>query len=151
MRLIGNIIWFLLGGFIMGLIWWGFGIIAFCTIVGIPWGRSCFVIGQFSFFPFGKQTISRKELLGKSDIGTGTLGLIGNIIWILVAGIWLAIGHILSAVACSLTIIGIPFAIQHIKLAVVSLAPVGQTVVSNEVADATRRSRADQELSKMRS
>jgi len=138
MRLIGNIIWFVMGGFIMGLAWWAYGVLAFVTILGIPWGRSCFVLGQFSFWPFGKQTISRKRLTGREDIGTGTLGLIGNIIWILFAGIWLAIGHLMSAVACAITIIGIPFAIQHLKLAVVSFAPVGQTVVSNQVADAAR-------------
>ncbi|WP_086479050.1 YccF domain-containing protein [Oceanospirillum sanctuarii] len=139
MRLIGNIIWFVMGGFIMGLAWWAYGVLAFITILGIPWGRSCFVLGQFSFWPFGKQTISRKRLSGREDIGTGTLGLIGNIIWILFAGIWLAIGHLMSAVACAITIIGIPFAIQHLKLAVVSFAPVGQTVVSNQVADAHNR------------
>ncbi len=139
MRLIGNIIWFVMGGFIMGLAWWAYGVLAFITILGIPWGRSCFVLGQFSFWPFGKQTISRKRLTGREDIGTGTLGLIGNIIWILFAGIWLAIGHLMSAVACAITIIGIPFAIQHLKLAVVSFAPVGQTVVSNQVADAHNR------------
>ncbi|OPX57098.1 Uncharacterized membrane protein YccF, DUF307 family [Oceanospirillum multiglobuliferum] len=140
MRLIGNIIWFLFGGVFMGLAWFLFGILAFCTIIGIPWGRSCFVIAQFSFFPFGKQAISREKLTGKKDIGTGTLGFIGNVLWILFAGIWLAIGHLTSAVMCAVTIIGIPFAIQHIKLAIISFAPVGQTIVSNETANAVHRS-----------
>ncbi|OOV86845.1 YccF domain-containing protein [Oceanospirillum linum] len=139
MRLIGNIIWFVMGGFIMGLAWWAYGVLAFITLVGIPWGRSCFVLGQFSFWPFGKQTVSRRQLTGHGDIGTGTFGLMGNIIWILFAGIWLALGHLMSAVACAITIIGIPFAIQHLKLAVVSFAPVGQTVVSNQVAEAAFR------------
>lgn len=139
MRLIGNIIWFLFGGVFMGLAWLFFGILAFCTIIGIPWGRSCFVIAQFSFFPFGKQAISREKLTGKQDIGTGTLGFVGNVIWVLFAGIWLAIGHLTSAIMCAITIIGIPFAIQHVKLAIISFAPVGQTIVSNEVADAAHR------------
>ncbi len=139
MRLIGNIIWFVMGGFIMGLAWWAYGVLAFITLVGIPWGRSCFVLGQFSFWPFGKQTVSRRQLTGHGDIGTGAFGLVGNIIWILFAGIWLALGHLMSAVACAITIIGIPFAIQHLKLAVVSFAPVGQTVVSNQVAEAAFR------------
>ena len=139
MRLIGNIIWFLMGGFAMGVAWWAYGVLAFLTLVGIPWGRSCFVLGQFSFWPFGKQTISRRLLTGRQDIGTGSLGLMGNLIWILFAGIWLAIGHLISAVACAITIIGIPFAIQHLKLAVVSFAPVGQTVVSNQAAEAAFR------------
>jgi len=149
--LIGKRIWFVWGGFVMGLSWRIVGVVAFCTVIGIPWGRACFVIGKFSFFPFGKQTINRHELTGKADIGNSGLGFIGNIIWIILAGIWLAIGHVLSAIACAITIIGIPFAIQHIKLAAVSLAPVGQTIVSNEVADATRRTAADKELAKIRS
>ena len=139
MRLLGNIIWFVMGGFFMGLAWWAYGVLAFITLVGIPWGRSCFVIGQFSFWPFGRQTISRRVLTGREDLGTGSLGFLGNLIWIIFAGIWLAIGHLISAVACAITIIGIPFALQHLKLARISLAPVGQTVVSNQEADAAYR------------
>lgn len=133
-RLIGNIIWFVMGGFLMGLMWWLYGVLAFVTLVGIPWGRACFVLGQFSFWPFGKQTINRRLLVGHDDIGTGKLGFIGNVLWVIFAGVWLAIGHLVSAVACAITIIGIPFAIQHLKLALASFAPIGQTVVSNEVA-----------------
>ncbi|KQH87055.1 hypothetical protein AMR76_04850 [Vibrio furnissii] len=138
MRTIGNIIWFLLGGVMMGLAWWFFGLLAFISIVGIPWGRACFVIGTFSFFPFGQEAIGRDELTGKEDIGTGGFGVIGNVIWFLLAGVWLAIGHLLSAVACFITIIGIPFALQHLKLAVISLAPIGQTIVSKEAAARAR-------------
>lgn len=138
MRTLGNIIWFLLGGIFMGLAWWFFGILAFITIVGIPWGRACFVIGNFSFFPFGQEAISRYELTGQHDVGTSPFGLIGNVIWFLLAGIWLAAGHIISAVACFVTIIGIPFAIQHLKLALISLAPIGKTVVSKEEAARAR-------------
>lgn len=100
MRTIGNIIWFLLGGVIMGLMWWFFGLLAFISIVGIPWGRACFVMGNFSFFPFGQEAIARDEITNEMDIGTSPLGLVGNVIWFVFAGIWLAIGHILSAVAC---------------------------------------------------
>ncbi|MBY8274697.1 YccF domain-containing protein [Vibrio fluvialis] len=138
MRTIGNIIWFLLGGVMMGLAWWFFGLLAFISIVGIPWGRACFVIGNFSFFPFGQEAIGRDELTGKEDIGTGGFGVIGNVIWFLLAGVWLTIGHLLSAVACFITIIGIPFALQHLKLAVISLAPIGQTIVSKEEAARAR-------------
>jgi len=132
MSLIGNIFWFILGGFEMGLAWWLFGLLAFISIVGIPWGKSCFVIGWFAFFPFGRVAVSRKELTGNDDIGTGTLGLIGNIIWFIFAGIWLAIGHLASALICFITIIGIPFGIQHLKLAGLALAPVGMTIVSKD-------------------
>ncbi|TOH48612.1 hypothetical protein CGI81_08900 [Vibrio parahaemolyticus] len=138
MRTLGNIIWFLFGGVFMGLLWWLFGILAFISIIGIPWGRACFVMGNFSFFPFGKEAISRDELTNEMDIGTSPLGVIGNVLWFVFAGLWLAIGHILSAAACFVTIIGIPFALQHLKLAVISLAPIGKTVVTSEEAAITR-------------
>jgi len=138
MRTIGNFLWFILGGVIMGLAWWLVGLVALLTIVGIPWAKASFVIGQFSFFPFGKEAISRKELHQADDIGTGSLGLLGNIVWFIFAGIWLAIGHVVSAVSLALTIIGIPFAIQHLKLAGIALAPIGKTIVDKEVAEAAR-------------
>ncbi|HVK72123.1 MAG TPA: YccF domain-containing protein [Kofleriaceae bacterium] len=142
MRTILNLLWFILGGFVMGLGWWLAGLVMVITIIGIPWARSCFVLGTFCFFPFGREAIDREELTGRRDLGTGTLGLIGNVIWFLVAGIWLAIGHVGSAVANAVTIIGIPFAIQHLKLAACALAPVGKTVVTYEVAAAARRRNA---------
>lgn len=142
MRAIGNFLWFILGGVFMGLAWWFAGLIAFVTLVGIPWGRACFVIGQFTFFPFGREAVSRKELSGRDDIGTGALGIVGNVLWFVFLGVWLAIGHVASALACFITIIGIPFGIQHLKLAGIALAPIGKTVVTAEVAAAARRSGA---------
>lgn len=130
MSIIGNLIWFIFGGFIMGLGWWLTGLICAFTVVGIPWAKACFVIGQFAFLPFGKDAVSRQELSGKNDIGTGTLGTLGNIIWFIFAGIWLAIGHLLSALFCFVTIIGIPFGLQHLKLAGIALAPIGKTIVT---------------------
>ncbi len=130
MRTLGNIVWLILGGFLMGLGWWLAGLIAAITIVGLPWAKACFVIGQFAFLPFGKDAVSRKALTQQDDIGTGTLGLVGNVIWFVLAGWWLAIGHLCSALACFVTIIGIPFGIQHIKLALIALAPIGKTIVS---------------------
>ena len=137
MRTLGNLLWFVLGGALMGLGWWLAGLVAFVSIVGIPWGKACFVIGQFAFFPFGKQAVSRDDLSGRQDIGTGALGLLGNVIWFVCAGIWLAIGHVVSAAACFVTIIGIPFGIQHFKLALIALAPIGKTIVSKEIAAAS--------------
>lgn len=129
MRFIGNIFWFILGGFAMGLSWWLAGLLCAVTIVGLPWAKACFVIGQFAFLPFGKKAVSRSELTGTKDIGTGALGMVGNIIWFIFAGVWLAIGHLVSAVCCFVTIIGIPFGLQHLKLAGIALAPIGQTIV----------------------
>jgi uncharacterized membrane protein YccF (DUF307 family) len=139
MRAIANLIWFVLGGFLMGLGWWLAGLVLALTIVGLPWARACFVFGTFCFVPFGREAISREDLTGERDLGTGPLGTLGNVVWFLVAGWWLALGHLASAVATALTIIGIPFAIQHLKLAVCALAPIGKTVVTREVADAARR------------
>jgi len=129
MSIIGNILWFILGGAIMGLSWWVAGLVAYLSIVGIPWGKACFVIGQFTFLPFGKEAVSRKIINNKDDIGTGSLGAIGNIIWFIFAGFWLALGHLLAALLCFITIIGIPFGLQHLKLAGIAIAPIGKTIV----------------------
>ena len=127
----------------MGLAWWLAGIVAYVTIIGIPWGKACFVMGQFSFFPFGKEAISRRELNQADDIGTGALGTLGNVVWFIFAGIWLALGHVACAIANFVTIIGIPFGIQHLKLAGIALAPIGKTVVTKEVAAAARNATAN--------
>ena len=142
MSAIGNLLWFLLGGVIIGLAWWLIGLIAFVSVIGIPWGRACFVIGNFSFFPFGKVAISRKELTNQEDIGTGGFGTLGNVVWFILAGLWLAIGNVLYAVAFFITIIGIPFGIQHLKLAGIAICPIGKTIVSKEVAKAVLEANA---------
>jgi uncharacterized membrane protein YccF (DUF307 family) len=134
MRLLGNILWLIFGGLEMALGWFVAGIVMYISFIGFPWGRSCFVIGMFTLFPFGQQVVNRERLQGHGDIGTGPAGTLGNLIWFLVAGWWLALGHLVVAICLFITIIGIPFAIQHLKLAGVSLFPVGKTVVSNETA-----------------
>ena len=151
MSAIMNFLWFILGGVFMGLAWWLAGLLCFLSIVGIPWGKACFVIGQFSFFPFGKEAVSRRDLHGRHDIGTGGFGTLGNIVWFIFAGIWLAIGHVVWAVGCFVTIIGIPFGIQHLKLAGIALAPIGMTVVDKDVASAARRREAEATVSRARS
>jgi uncharacterized membrane protein YccF (DUF307 family) len=149
-RTILNFLWFVLGGVLMGLAWWLAGILAYLTIIGIPWGKACFVIGQFSFFPFGREAISRRELHQADDIGTGALGTVGNILWFIFAGIWLALGHVACAIANFVTIIGIPFGIQHLKLAGIALAPIGKTVVTSEVASAARAAAATATVANLR-
>lgn len=124
MRLLGNIIWFVFGGFLMGLGWWLAGLLSAVTIIGIPWAIAAFRIGSFSFWPFGREMVDQAAGgLGKS------ISLLGNVIWILLFGWWLALGHLLSALLCAITIIGIPFALQHIKLAGLALAPFGKQIV----------------------
>jgi len=129
MILIGNILWFIFGGAVMGIGWWLAGALAYLSIIGIPWAKACFVIGQFAFMPFGKEAVSRKYMTNKDDIGSGSLGALGNVIWFIFAGVWLAIGHMLSALLCFITIIGIPFGLQHFKLAAIAIAPIGKTIV----------------------
>ncbi|CAM5218543.1 hypothetical protein ALON55S_05760 [Alishewanella longhuensis] len=132
LRLIFNILWFVLGGFVMGLAWWLIGLVCFISIIGIPFGRACFVMGELAFWPFGQDTINRRYITKQTDLGTGALGTLGNIIWFLLFGIWLAIGHLLHAVVCFLTIIGIPFGLQHLKLAGLAVAPIGKTVINKQ-------------------
>ncbi len=144
---LGNILWFLLGGAWMGLTWWFFGVLCFLSIVGIPWGRACFVMGEFAFFPFGKMPVSRDVLNGTPDIGTGPLGTVGNIVWLVLAGIWIALGHLGWALFCAVSIIGIPFAWQHVKLAALALCPIGKTIVPADVAEAAERRAAERQAS----
>lgn len=132
LSLLLNILWVILGGFFMALGWWLAGLLMAITIIGLPWARACFVIGAFSLWPFGKTARSRSEVRGRDDLGTGTLGCIGNVIWFVLAGWWLAIGHVTAALANFITIIGIPFGVQHLKLALIALAPIGQTIVDKD-------------------
>jgi uncharacterized membrane protein YccF (DUF307 family) len=125
-----NVLWFITGGVIAGLAWCLAGVIMAITIIGLPWARSCFMLARFSFWPFGYDIVSRDQFYGREDIGTGALGTAGNIVWFVLAGWWLAIGHIVAAIGYAVTIIGIPFAWQHVKLAIASLFPVGKIVVS---------------------
>jgi uncharacterized membrane protein YccF (DUF307 family) len=129
LRFLANVIWFVCGGVLMGIGWWLAGVLAAITIVGLPWAGACFRIGTFSFRPFGLEAVSRSELTGEAGLGSGPLGFLGNLIWFLVAGWWLALGHLTSAVACAVTVIGIPFAYQHLRLALIALAPIGMAVV----------------------
>lgn len=147
---IGNFIWFIFIGLWLGLSWWLLGAIMFILVITIPWGKAAFVLGKFSFFPFGQTVISRKELKGgEKDIGTGILGVIGNIIWFILAGIWLAIANLTWGVVFCFTIIGIPFGLQGLKLAGASLFPIGKTVVNNELAAAVKKRNAEDYLTKL--
>ncbi len=144
--LILNVIWVVFGGLVMAAAWLLSALVMAITIIGLPWARACLNIALYSLWPFGKDAVSRKLLTGKDDLGTGTLGLIGNVVWFVLAGLWLALGHVLAAIGCAITIIGIPLAIGHLKLASLALAPVGKAIVSKEVAAEARRRAAGQHL-----
>jgi uncharacterized membrane protein YccF (DUF307 family) len=150
LRTLLNILWFILGGFLSGLGWWLAGILAAITIVGLPWARACFMLGNFTFWPFGRDVISRKVLTGRDDLGTGPFGMLGNVVWFVFFGWWLALGHLTLAVALALTTLRIPFALQHLKLAAASLFPIGQSVVDIDLADAARKRDAQGRLDGLR-
>jgi uncharacterized membrane protein YccF (DUF307 family) len=149
-RLILNILWLVLGGIWSAIAWFLVGILAAITIVGLPWARSCFMLANYTLWPFGRDVIARDELYGREDIGTGGLGMIGNVVWFVLAGWWLAVMHLTFAVANAVTIIGIPFAWAHVKLAGASLFPVGKTVESIEVVDEALRSSARTRVDSLR-
>jgi uncharacterized membrane protein YccF (DUF307 family) len=120
MRLLLNILWFVLGGWISGTAWILAGLLLAVTIVGLPWTAAAFRMAGFSYWPFGRVVVDRDP---------GAVSLLLNILWLLLAGWWLALHHIALALALAVTIIGIPFAWQHVKLAMLSLTPVGKAVV----------------------
>lgn len=124
-----NIVWLLLGGLWMAFGWLVAAVIMAITIIGLPWARAAFNIAAYTLLPFGQKAVRRDALTGQSDAGTGALGLIGNLIWLLLAGWWLALAHVITAVILAVTIIGIPFAWAHLKLAGIALWPIGKTIV----------------------
>lgn len=119
MRILGNILWFLFGGLICGLSWYLSGLLWCITIVGIPYGVQCFKFGTLAFFPFGKEII----------YGGGAGRLVVNIIWLLICGLWMAIGYAVLGILFCITIIGIPFGKQYFKFAKLALMPFGAKIV----------------------
>lgn len=128
MRLLLNILWFIWGGWISGLLWLLGGAVLAVTIVGLPWAFAAWRIAGFVFWPFGKRIVSRREL-GHSDLGTGCVGVVLNVVWLVFAGWYIALSHLIIAVTEAVSIIGIPFALKDLQLAQLALAPVGMEVV----------------------
>lgn len=120
-----NLLWLFLGGWTTAIGWFTSTVFMVISIVGIPWARAAFNIGLLNLWPFG----SRVQTRAGSDIGTGSLGLIGNILWFVFCGWWLAGLHILWGLLFSITIIGLPWGLQHFKLAKISLAPIGKEII----------------------
>ncbi|OXN01695.1 YccF domain-containing protein [Bifidobacterium vansinderenii] len=118
MRLLGNILWLILGGLFLALGWAIIGIILCITIIGIPLGIQAFKMAQLTLTPFGKHV----------DYGGGFGSLLLNIIWIVIAGLWMAIGYVIAGLANCITIIGIPFGIQSFKMAKLALMPFGAVI-----------------------
>src|SRR5688572_23246162 len=137
--LLFNILWIIFGGLWMAVGWFIAAAIMAITIIGLPWARAAFNIGVYTFLPFGQMAVSRDIHTGREDIGTGALGVIGNIIWLVLAGWWLALGHLITAIGLAITLIGIPFAWAHLKLAGLSLWPIGRRIVPVEDVRARAR------------
>jgi len=128
-RLILNILWFVLGGWLSGLLWLLGGALLAITIVGLPYTGAAWRIAGFAFWPFGKEIVSREIVSGRGDLGTGPLGFVLNVIWFILGGWYIALSHLMIAAAEAVTIVGIPFAIKDFQLAIIALAPIGREVV----------------------
>ena len=118
MKFIGNLLWFIFGGIIMGMSWAIAGLLWCVTIIGIPWGVQCFKFAKLCFFPFGKDV----------ELGGGVGSLLLNIIWLMISGLPLALEALVIGCIFCVTIIGIPFGKQCFKLAKLSLMPFGATI-----------------------
>lgn len=118
MSLLGNILWFICGGFLSGLSWIIAGCIWCISIVGIPIGLQCFKFASLAFFPFGKEVV----------YGGGGISMIANIIWLIFFGIPMVIANVIVGIICCITIIGIPFGKQFFKIAKLSLMPFGAEI-----------------------
>jgi uncharacterized membrane protein YccF (DUF307 family) len=120
-----NLLWIVFGGIWMAAGWLFAAVIMAITIIGLPWARSALVIAMYTLLPFGHTVVDRPSR-GVSS----AFELLGNIIWLVLAGWWLALGHLVTALFLAITIIGIPFAWAHLKLAGISLWPIGKEIVS---------------------
>ena len=122
-----NVLWIVLGGFYMAAGWLIAAVIMMITIIGIPWARAALTMALYTLLPFGNTVVDRP-----SGMGSGPLGFLGNLIWLVLAGWWLALGHLITAILLAITIIGLPFAWAHIKLAGLALWPIGKDVISTD-------------------
>ncbi|HEY6254805.1 MAG TPA: YccF domain-containing protein [Xanthobacteraceae bacterium] len=129
LSLLLNLLWIVFGGLEMAVGWAFAALIMAITIVGLPWSFAALTIAFYTLLPFGHTVVSRAAYSGREDIGTGPLGMIGNVIWLVLAGWWLALGHLVIAAFFAITIIGLPFAWAHLKLAGLALWPIGKIVV----------------------
>ncbi len=135
LSLVLNILWMVFGGLLMAIGWLFATTIMVITIIGIPWARAALTMAWYTLLPFGRTAIRRNG----GSIGAGPLGTVGNILWLLFAGWWLALGHLFSAFFWAVTFIGLPFAWAHLKLAGFALWPIGADVISVYEADTHQR------------
>lgn len=125
-----NVLWVILCGFWMALGYVVAGIICCILIITIPFGLASFRIAAYVIWPFGRTTRERSD--------AGAPSCIGNAIWLIFAGVWLAIGHLVTSVALAVTIVGIPFAWANLKMIPISLMPLGREIVPTDQAFGAR-------------
>jgi uncharacterized membrane protein YccF (DUF307 family) len=130
MRTILNVVWLVLCGFWMCLAYLLAGLLLCVTIIGIPFGIAAFRIGLYALWPFGYMAVDRQDV--------GAPSCVGNILWLVLAGWWLALGHIFTGIALCLTIIGIPLGLANFKLIPISLMPLGKEIVPTDEPFAVR-------------
>jgi len=123
MKTLGNILWLLFGGVFIALEYFFASIILFLTIIGIPFGIQTMKLAGLALWPFGKEVILKEK-------SSGCLTTFMNLIWVVVGGIWISLSHIIFGILFGITIIGIPFAKQHFKLAALSLTPFGREIIN---------------------
>ena len=123
-----NLLWIIFGGLWMAAGWMIAAVVMAITIIGLPWTRAALNIAVYTLLPFGQKAVSRAAY-GHNDIGTGPLGILGNVLWFVLAGWWLALAHLITAIMLAITIVGIPFAWAHVKLAGLALWPIGKMIV----------------------
>ena len=123
MNFLGNLIWLIFGGFIIAIEYFIGSLILMITIVGIPFGIQTLKMASLSIWPFGRDTVAHSR-------ASGCLYIIMNIIWLLTGGLWIAITHAIFGFLLCVTIIGIPFGLQHFKLTAIALSPFGRDIVS---------------------
>ncbi len=128
-QLLLNLLWIVTGGLWMAIAWLIAALVMAITIIGLPWTRASFNIALYTLLPFGHRAVSRAEYTGEADLGTGAFGWLGNLIWLVLAGWWLALAHLIVAILLGITIIGLPFAWAHLKLAGIALWPIGKMIV----------------------
>lgn len=154
MRFAGNIIWFVLGGWYIALLWLIGAALFALSIVGIPLTIAALQMASLSAWPFGRTVVHVRELVDKgltpTTAVTGTIGFIVNLLWACTFGWVLFLAYLLAGILCCLTLIGIPFGLQAFKLAGMSFWPVGRRVVPIEVANLARAERARANLAKYR-
>jgi uncharacterized membrane protein YccF (DUF307 family) len=141
LSLILNVLWIAFGGLWMAAGWVIAGIIMAITIIGLPWTPAAFNIALYTLLPFGQKAVSRADYSGQQDIGTGPLGVLGNLLWLVLAGWWLALAHLVTALLLAVSVIGIPFAWAHLKLAGLALWPIGKMIVPADDAPLPYRRR----------